>query len=138
MSSAEKRFDKYISLEERNEFLVSLVRDSDLIEITESVRACRDPDDDRILELAVNGAAAYIITGDSDLLVMNPFRGCRNPDTGPVPPLIRNLLVNEGKVVRACPLPVEKAGVLLGYFHAVDAGEEALGGLGQNLFLVEE
>lgn len=70
-----ERFDPYVSLEERNEFLVSLVRNSDLIEITESVRACRDPDDDRILELAVNGAAAYIVTGDSDLLVMNPFRG---------------------------------------------------------------
>lgn len=27
------------------------------------------------LELAVNGSAAYIVTGDSDLLVMNPFRG---------------------------------------------------------------
>ena len=70
-----ERFDQYVSLEERNEFLVSLIRNSDLIEITESVQACRDPDDDRILELAVNGAAAYIVTGDSDLLVMNPFRG---------------------------------------------------------------
>ena len=70
-----ERFDQYVSLEERNEFLVSLIRDSDLIEITESVQACRDPDDDRILELAVNGAAVYIVTGDSDLLVMNPFRG---------------------------------------------------------------
>lgn len=54
---------------------MSLIRDSDLIEVAEPVQACRDPDDDRILELAVNGAAAYIVTGDSDLLVMNPFRG---------------------------------------------------------------
>lgn len=29
------RFDRYVSLEERNEFLVSLIRDSDLIEVTE-------------------------------------------------------------------------------------------------------
>ncbi len=72
---ARDRFDSYLSLEERNEFLVALIRNSDLIKITESVQACRDPDDDRILELAVNGAAAYIVTGDSDLLVMNPFRG---------------------------------------------------------------
>ena len=68
-------FDQYVPLEERNEFLVSLIRNSDLIEITETVQACRDPDDDRILELAVNGAAVYIVTGDSDLLIMNPFRG---------------------------------------------------------------
>ena len=32
-----ERFDQYISLEERNEFLVSLIRNSDLIEITETV-----------------------------------------------------------------------------------------------------
>ena len=70
-----EKFDPYVSPEERNEFLVSLVRDSDLIEITQSVQACRDPDDDRILELAISGAATHIVTGDSDLLVMNPFRG---------------------------------------------------------------
>ena len=40
-----------------------------------SVQVCRDPKDDRILELAVNGNAAYIVTGDADLLVLNPFRG---------------------------------------------------------------
>ena len=39
------------------------------------MRACRDPDDDKLLELAVNGAADFIVTGDDDLLVMNPFRG---------------------------------------------------------------
>ena len=70
-----ERFDQYVSLEERNEFLASLIRNSDLIEITESVQACSDPDDDRILVPAVNGAAANIVTGDSDLLVMNSFRG---------------------------------------------------------------
>lgn len=32
-------------------------------------------EDDQILELAVNGNATYIVTGDADLLVLNPFRG---------------------------------------------------------------
>ena len=54
---------------------MSLVHNSALIEITESVQACRDPDGDRVLELDVNGPAEYIATYDSDLLVMNPFRG---------------------------------------------------------------
>lgn len=31
--------------------------------------------DDKFLELAVNGRADPIITGDTDLLVLNPFRG---------------------------------------------------------------
>jgi uncharacterized protein len=39
------------------------------------VRECRDPDDDRILEVALNGRADIIITGDEDLLALSPWRG---------------------------------------------------------------
>jgi putative PIN family toxin of toxin-antitoxin system len=38
------------------------------------IEACRDPDDNRVLECAVAGGADLILTGDKDLLVMNPFR----------------------------------------------------------------
>ena len=69
------RFDRYVTREERDLFLESLIRDSDLIETTDRIRACRDPEDDWILELAVSGNAGHIVTGDSDLLVLNPFRG---------------------------------------------------------------
>ena len=69
------RFDRYVTREERDEFLESLTRESNLIEITEAVQVCRDPKDDQVLELAVNGNATYIVTGDADLLVLNPFRG---------------------------------------------------------------
>ena len=69
------RFERYATREERLEFLGDLVRETELVEITETIRACRDPKDDKILELAVNGNADYIVTGDDDLLVMNPFRG---------------------------------------------------------------
>ena len=55
--------------------MAAFVASSGMVEIAERIRACRDPDDDAILEVAVNGNAAAIITGDSDLLVMNPFRG---------------------------------------------------------------
>ncbi len=72
-----ERFDRYLSREERDVFLESLIREADLIEITESVNVCRDPKDDHILELAVNGNATYIVTGDADLLVLNPFRGVK-------------------------------------------------------------
>ena len=68
------RFVRYISHEKRDEFLQSLIREADLIEITESVQVCRDPDDDKLLELAVSGNATYIVTGDADLLVLNQFR----------------------------------------------------------------
>ena len=69
------RFDRYVTREERDLFLESLIRDSDLIETTDHIRACRDPEDDWVLELAVSGNAGCIVTGDSDLLVLNPFRG---------------------------------------------------------------
>jgi predicted nucleic acid-binding protein len=39
------------------------------------VRACRDPHDDKVLEAAVSGRADVLITGDKDLLELNPFRG---------------------------------------------------------------
>ena len=35
---------------------------------------CRDPKDNKFLEIAVNGDADYILTGDQDLLILNPFR----------------------------------------------------------------
>jgi uncharacterized protein len=70
-----KKFDRYVTLEERERFLEGLIRESELVKIIDSVCACRDPKDDRILELAVNGNAAFIVTGDNDLLVLNPFRG---------------------------------------------------------------
>ena len=70
------RFDRYLTLHEREELVAAFVATSRMgSRLQNAFRACRDPDDDAILELAVNGNAAAIITGDSDLLVLNPFRG---------------------------------------------------------------
>jgi putative PIN family toxin of toxin-antitoxin system len=46
-----------------------------MVPIIQVVRECRDPKDDKFLELALNGRADLIITGDADLLVLNPWRG---------------------------------------------------------------
>ena len=48
-----------------------------MVDGTEPVNVCWDPKDDRILELALNADAGVIVTGDMDLLVLNPFRGVR-------------------------------------------------------------
>ena len=71
------KFDRYVTPSERERFLGLLLRDAQLVEITESIQACRDPKDDQVLELAVCGRADWIITGDADLLVLDPFRGIR-------------------------------------------------------------
>ena len=68
-------FDRYISLEDRQQFLRLLGHIAEMVPITYTVRACRDSRDDKFLELAVNGSADLLITGDRDLLALNPFRG---------------------------------------------------------------
>ena len=49
--------------------------DAELVTITERIAACRDPTDDKFLELAVGGNADSIVSDDADLLALNPFRG---------------------------------------------------------------
>ena len=70
-----KKFRRYVTEAERERFLRSLLREARLVEIREKIQACRDPKDDKILELAVNGDADCIVSGDDDLLTLGPFRG---------------------------------------------------------------
>ena len=69
------RFDRYASAEERINFLDDLIERAEPVEITHRITACRDPKDDKFLELAVSGNASHIISGDRDLLALHPFRG---------------------------------------------------------------
>jgi putative PIN family toxin of toxin-antitoxin system len=47
---------------------------AELVSINDRIAACRDPTDDKFLELAVNGRADLVVSGDGDLLALNPFR----------------------------------------------------------------
>jgi putative PIN family toxin of toxin-antitoxin system len=58
-------------------FLAGLTLDAELIDVDARIVACRDPKDDKFLELAVSGGATHIVSGDADLLTLNPFRGIR-------------------------------------------------------------
>ena len=40
-----------------------------------SVRVCRDPKDNMLIEAALAGQAEYTVTGDDDLLVLKRFEG---------------------------------------------------------------
>ena len=68
------KFDRYVPLEQRESFLQQLTNTTQLVQVTESIDACRDPKDNQYLELAVSGQASVIVTGDQDLLVLYPFR----------------------------------------------------------------
>jgi len=70
-----EKFDRYVTAAEREEFLEAFVERVTLIEPTEEIRICRDAKDDKFLELAISRGAAYLISGDSDLRSLHPFRG---------------------------------------------------------------
>ena len=69
------KFNRYVSIKDREEFLRLLSRVANIVPITYTIQACRDPKDDAVLEVAVNGEAHRIVTGDRDLLSLDPFRG---------------------------------------------------------------
>lgn len=69
------KFDGDVDRALRVELLQEYERLCTLVPIAAPIRACRDPRDDKFLEVAVHGLADAIITGDGDLLALNPFRG---------------------------------------------------------------
>ncbi len=72
---ARKKFDRYLAREEHEQFLVMLLHLAIVVEIKEAIRECRDAKDDKFLELAFAGRASCLVSGDDDLLALNPFRG---------------------------------------------------------------
>jgi len=76
-----RRFRRYVDEEEVRNFLAALTRETEWIDVNVRISACRDPKDDKFLELAVSGHATHIVTGDLDLLALNPFRNI--PITSP-------------------------------------------------------
>jgi putative PIN family toxin of toxin-antitoxin system len=69
------KFDRYVSESTRQVLLVDLAAIAEWTAITGAVHVCRDPDDDKLLETAIAGRADALVTGDSDLLELHPFRG---------------------------------------------------------------
>ena len=69
------KFVRYIDEERRSHFLFVLARVSKVIEVRTRVTECRDPKDNKFLELAIDGNARLLVSGDSHLRDMHPFRG---------------------------------------------------------------
>lgn len=72
-----KKFDKYFTQEERRIILLEIEEKVSFIDVKSSFSRCRDPKDDKYLQLAFDGKADFLITGDQDLLVLNPFHETR-------------------------------------------------------------
>jgi len=70
--------DKYHFTDEVTADLVALLAlRGELVKPQRKVKLCRDPHDDMFIEAALAGAAAYIVTGDKDLLSLKEFESVR-------------------------------------------------------------
>lgn len=69
------RFDPYVPRDRREALLQRFAAVLEIVQVLQEVRECRDPDDDMFLEVAVNGRADVVVSGDRDLLALHPFRG---------------------------------------------------------------
>lgn len=64
------KFEKYFSPKIAQEVLTLILERSENIEIKSQLELCRDPNDNFLLSICVDGNADFLITGDKDLLVL--------------------------------------------------------------------
>jgi len=67
------RFAPYIQPGALELYLEKVLSIAVLVSVTSSIQVCRDARDNKFLEVAVDGKADLIVTGDMDLLALNPF-----------------------------------------------------------------
>ncbi len=68
------KFSKYISTEDIAGLIIRIKAVWLSVEIINQIKLCRDPKDDKFIDIAINGEASHIITGDNDLLVLHPIQ----------------------------------------------------------------
>jgi len=71
------RFRNIFTAERIKELFSLLDSYAIVVSPSQKVSACRDEKDNFLLEVALEGKADYLITGDEDLLVLNPFHNTK-------------------------------------------------------------
>ena len=74
MVAKRPKFEKYFTDDKISDLLSLFDKYGKLIEVTSKTEECRDLKDNFILNLAIDGKADYLITGDSDLLVIKKIK----------------------------------------------------------------
>jgi putative PIN family toxin of toxin-antitoxin system len=68
--------EKYHLTEHYLHFFLHLIRlRGEIVTPNREIRICRDPNDDKFLEVAISGTADYLISRDDDLLTLSVFEG---------------------------------------------------------------
>ncbi|PZO35758.1 MAG: putative toxin-antitoxin system toxin component, PIN family [Pseudanabaena frigida] len=68
------KFSKYIDHNDIDGLSIRIKTVWLSVEILNQVQLCRDPKDDKFIDLVLNGNATHLITGDNDLLVLHPIQ----------------------------------------------------------------
>jgi len=71
------KFQKYFSRNDLQDLLQELSLQAEFIAVTSTIEACRDPKDNFLLSLAVDGKATHLIMGDKDLLDLKNYEETR-------------------------------------------------------------
>ena len=72
---ARPKFDRYRTAEQMNRYLDWLADLAEWVKPSIRIADCPDPDDNRFLEVLIDGGGDLLITGDKDLLVLSPYEG---------------------------------------------------------------
>ena len=67
------KFRKYFELDDVESLLLKIRARTNFIEVTSDINACRDPKDNFLLSLSIDGNATHLLTGDKDLLILKKF-----------------------------------------------------------------
>ena len=71
------KFDRYVDRDTRIRFLAEIDAVAEFVGISGAPMGCRDRSDDIFLETALTADCRLIISGDQDLLTLDPWRDIR-------------------------------------------------------------
>lgn len=67
------KFRRFFSLDDIEEMLETIDEYADFVNVQTKTDVCRDPKDNFLLSLSVDGKADFLLTGDKDLLDLTKF-----------------------------------------------------------------
>ncbi len=71
------KFKKFFAKKDIEILLETFDQYADLIKVTSEMDICRDEKDNFLLNLAVDGKAEYLVTGDNDLLILGKIKNTK-------------------------------------------------------------
>ncbi len=71
------KLQKYFQYQDVENILFHFEAFGEKVEVLRKVDLCRDEKDNFLIELALDGKADYLITGDADLLILNEIEGVK-------------------------------------------------------------